>query len=266
MRILAALMLALALVCAIGPSGARRLRRLDEAVGAPHRPGVAPLVVLAFAACCTGAAVVMPWALAWIVIAATLCGTLGWVLWEHRNERRALRRAESVARACRVISAQLRIGQTPRRALEITAEDCPVLDEAVGSLLVGGEVGGALLAAGARPGCSGLSSLGRAWRLCERAGAPLSPVAQRVAQNVSDEAQMRAEVSGELAVARLTGRLLCALPAAGVAMGFFAGGNPISFLTTTLAGKSCLAAAVVLACAGLIWTELLARRAQEDGS
>ena len=59
MRILAALMLALALVCAIGPSGARRLRRLDEAVGAPHRPGVAPLVVLAFAACCTGAAVVM---------------------------------------------------------------------------------------------------------------------------------------------------------------------------------------------------------------
>lgn len=67
-------------------------------------------------------------------------------------------------------------------------------------------------------------------------------------------------------MARLTGRLLCALPAAGIVMGFLAGGNPISFLTATTAGTVCLAAAVVLACTGLVWTELLARRAQEAGS
>lgn len=266
MKILAALMLALALTCASGPSGTHRLRRVDEAVRAPRRPAPGRLVVLVFASCCVGAAVAMPWALAWVVIAAALCGTFGWVLWQHRCEKRALGRAESVAQACRVVSAQLRIGQSPRQALEIAAEECSALDDVVGAQLVGGEVAEALVIAGELPGCSGLSRLGRAWRLCERAGAPLSPVAQRVAENVSAEAQVRAEISGELAVARLTGRLLCALPAAGIAMGFFAGGDPIGFLVTTPAGRLCLVAAVVLACAGLVWTELLARRAQEDGS
>lgn len=270
MSVLAALLVALAFCCALGPSGARRLRRVDGADGTggasrtPHRPAPARLIVLASVAGCAATAVAVPWAVAWIVVAAALGGTLGWVLWEHRREKQALTRAESVAQACRVISSQLRIGRAPLQALETAAEECPALDGVIGARQVGGEVSKALLAAGEIPGCSGLSSLGRAWTLCERSGAPLSPVAQRVAENVSAEAQMRAEVAGELAVARLTGRLLCALPAAGIAMGFFAGGNPISFFTTTPIGKACLAGAVVLACAGLIWTELLARHAQED--
>ncbi|RLP09790.1 type II secretion system F family protein [Propionibacterium australiense] len=265
MNVLAAVMLALALGCLVGPSGAGRLRSVDETIRRPRRPTAGRLGVFAFAAGCLVAAAIMPWALAWILIAAALGGTFAWVLWGHRWEKQALARAESVAQACRVISSQLRIGQAPHQALAVAAEECPALDGVLGAQRVGGEVAAALLAAGERPGCSGLASLGRAWELCERAGAPLAPVAQRVAENVSAEAQMRAEISGELAVARLTGRLLCALPAAGIAMGFLAGGNPISFLTTTRAGTICLAAAVVLACAGLVWTELLARRAQEVG-
>ncbi|MBE6477874.1 MAG: pilus assembly protein TadB [Propionibacteriaceae bacterium] len=271
MKILAAAVFALALGLLAGPSGARRLRRLDVSARSPgrHRAGhhrAGRLGALVVAACCAGAAVAMPWALAWSVIAATLCGTFGWVLWAHRREKQTLEQTESVAQACRVISSQLRIGQAPHRALETAAGECPVLEGVLGAQRVGGDVAEALSAAGERPGCSGLASLGRAWRLCERTGAPLSPVARRVAENVSAEAQTRAEISGELAVARLTGRLLCALPAAGIAMGFLAGGNPVGFLTGTAAGTICLAAAVVLACAGLVWTELLARRAQEAGS
>ena len=62
---------------------------------------------------------------------------------------------------------------------------------------------------------------------------------------------------------RATGRLLTALPLLGIGMGFVSGGDPVAFLTTTMIGKACLVGAVVLVCAGLVWTELLATRAQE---
>lgn len=200
---------------------------------------------------------------AWVAIAGVLGLTLAWELRMHRAEKTAIRRSTQVAHACRVIAAQLRIGQTPGAALSVAAQECDLLEECLTAQLIGGDVPQSLMHLGERPGCSGMSALGRAWRLCERSGSPLAPAAARVSQTVDADTRLRADIAAELAVPRATGRLLTALPALGIAMGFMSGGNPIAFLTTTMVGKVCLAGAVVLAYAGLVWTELLASRAQE---
>lgn len=204
---------------------------------------------------------VAPGVLAWAVIVCAVGGTLGWVARQHRRDTRAARNSAQVARACEVIAAQLQIGRTPGQALTIAAEECEVLVMCVSAQQIGADVTEALTTAAAEPGCAGLAGLARTWRLCERTGSRLSPAAQLVAQAVAAEGQLQSEITAELAVPRATGKLLAMLPVVGIAMGFVAGGDPVSFLTSTLPGRVCLAAAVLLACAGLLWTEFIASRA-----
>ena len=76
---------------------------------------------------------------------------------------------------------------------------------------------------------------------------------------------MRAEaaaerlVASELASPRATGKMLALLPLLGIGLGFAGGGDPLVFLLGGLVGRICLAAAVCLVCAGLVWTTLLGR-------
>lgn len=232
-------------------SGPRRRR-------GPHRLVLVPVAVgmaLAFVV------LVAPGMLAWAVIVCAVGGTLCWVARQHRRDTTASKNSAQVARACEVIAAQLQIGRTPGQALAIAAEECEVLVVCVSAQQVGADVADVLTTAAGEPGCAGLAGLARTWRLCERTGSRLSPAAQRVAQSVAAEEQVRSEIAAELAVPRATGKLLAMLPVVGIAMGFFAGGDPVSFLTSTLPGRACLAAAVLLACAGLMWTEFIALRA-----
>jgi tight adherence protein B len=209
-----------------------------------------------------GLMVLAPAYIAWTLIAAMLVATLVWELRMHAVEKRALARAAEVAQACRVIAAQLRIGQTPATALAVSAEESKVLADCAAAQQIGADVPATLVRAGAVRGCGGLAQLGRAWQLCERSGSPLAPAASRVSATVDADTRLRADIAAELVVPRLTGRLLTALPLLGIGMGYFAGGDPVTFLTTTLIGKACLTGAVFLACAGLVWTEVLALRAQ----
>lgn len=259
--LLAAVMAAVALLIWTRPAEDGRLR--DRPSVRTRRPGPRRLVLGLSAVGAVLVAVVLtaPGMLAWVVILGAVGGTLGWVGLQHRRDASARKNSAQVARACEVIAAQLHIGRAPVQALAIAAEDCDALVACVSAQRVGADVAAALDAAAEEPGCAGLAGLARTWRLCERTGSRLSPAAQRVAKAVASENDLRSEIASELAVPRATGKLLAMLPVVGVGMGFLAGGDPVSFLTSTLPGRACLAAAVLLACAGLLWTELIASRA-----
>ena len=95
-------------------------------------------------------------------------------------------------------------------------------------------------------------------------GAPIADAANRVADGLRSDAAAERLVEAELAAPRASGRMLAALPALGIALGYVSGGDPIAFLSGTWVGQLCLAAAVCLVCAGLVWTTLLSRVGPAD--
>ena len=127
-----------------------------------------------------------------------------------------------------------------------------------GTQQVGGEVAPVLRRLGARPGSRGLAELGAAWELAERTGASLGATLDALAERLAATGAVNDVVSAELAAPRATGRLLAALPVAGLVLGYGMGGDPVAFLTGSVAGQVSLSLGVVLGCAGVLWTERIA--------
>lgn len=164
----------------------------------------------------------------------------------------------AVVEACQSLSAQLRAGRIPSVALERAAAGSDVLFSTLAAQRVGADVPAALRDQARVPGCEGLDRLAAAWQLCARTGASLVPVTWQVSESLRAAQANALAVEAELAAPRATGRLLALLPILGVAMGFLAGGDPLTFLLGSVAGQWCLCAAVVLMCCGLVWVERLA--------
>lgn len=82
-----------------------------------------------------------------------------------------------------------------------------------------------------------------------------------VAASLRADEAVSGVVRAELSAPRATGRLLAALPLAGLGLGYVVGGDPIGFLTGGWIGQICLVGGVGLGCAGLLWTDRLADRA-----
>lgn len=77
-----------------------------------------------------------------------------------------------------------------------------------------------------------------------------------------EEAQNTASVvAGELAGPRATGQILAVLPLLGLGMAAGLGVNPFGFFSGGIGGRACLVAGVGFICAGVMWSEILARRA-----
>jgi len=200
--------------------------------------------------------------LAFIVAGGEIIGTVVWLVSRGVTQRRAAANERQVIRACSVIAGQLDTGEIPARALEIAAEDAPLLASTVGALAVGGDVTAELTQLAGQPGCAGLADMARGWRLCECTGMPLAPLMRQVADSLIQLGDVREQRRAELASSRSTSRLLAGLPVVGLGMGFLVSANPLDFLSGSLAGHLCLIGAATLASAGLIWTEVLTR---EDG-
>ncbi|NYI71389.1 tight adherence protein B [Naumannella cuiyingiana] len=178
--------------------------------------------------------------------------------------RRAAARRDQVAEACQVIAQHLRSGAMPGSALEDAAAEYAVLGPAAATARLGGDPVRVLFAAARAPGAAGLADLARAWSLITSLGAPAGPLLERIAENVRQARDLDRSVRSELAAPRLTGRLLAVLPAAGLAIGFAVGGDPLGFLTGTLAGQACLLAGVILAVAGVLWSERIAGTGEDE--
>jgi len=192
-------------------------------------------------------------------VAAGMVGcTAAWLVGTYRGRRAAGQRQAAVAEACRALAALLRVGHVPSAALREVAEDAPVMTDVVAAQRIGGDVAPVLRRLATTPGNRGLAELANAWEISERTGASLTATLDAVAERLVAQNQVRQIVNAELSAPRSTGRLLAALPAAGLVLGFFMGGDPVAFLGGSVVGQVVLVAGVALACIGIVWTERIA--------
>lgn len=263
MSLLAAVAAALACWSLLGPPTPSRLR--PPPPGRSARPGgvVGRRAVLPAS---VGAATVLGGVLGGstglvLGFALALPAVTAVLVWlRHRRRAHAERNARAVAAACQLLVGLLRVGHVPSAALTIAARDAPVLAEAAALLGIGSEAAPALHRLGTGPGMSGLAELGAAWQVAERTGASLTATLDALADRLTARRAVEQVVAAELAAPRATGRLLAVLPVAGLVLGYALGGDPLAFLTGSLAGRLSLAAGVTLGCAGVLWTERIADR------
>ncbi|MGC4153214.1 MAG: type II secretion system F family protein [Propionicimonas sp.] len=202
------------------------------------------------------------WATGWAVGVAGGCvaATVTWVLRRNQRRRTVTKQRAEVVRACQLVGGMLGLGQVPAEALRTAAARAPVLGEAAAVQSLGGEVSSVLRRAAADPGREGLRQLANAWQVAEQTGASMATTLAALAERLAAELALRATVEAELSAPRATGRLLAALPIAGMGLGYLLGGDPVVFLTSSVLGQICLAAGAALGCVGLVWTEWLADR------
>jgi tight adherence protein B len=183
---------------------------------------------------------------------------------QHRRRRSARRARADVAHACTVLASYLRVGQVPSAALAIAAADCEVLRDGHHAHSLGGDVVHIWRQQAPRPGHGGLLELARAWQASVETGAPMSSTLDQVAANLSADQELIRVVNSELATARATSKVMAGLPLCGIGIGYLLGGDPARWLLAGPAGWACLLSGVVLACAGVLWIEALARRASAE--
>ncbi|MVA76937.1 hypothetical protein GC722_13020 [Auraticoccus sp. F435] len=264
MSALAALLAGLAVFWLVPPAGARDLRRLTAApLPGPRRPrrrSPCPAVAPAALTPVVGAALLGGRPAAVVVLCLALVAlTVAAVARTHRAASRAGETSVEVARACSVLAAELRIGKVAGEALVDAADDCPLLARAAAVHRSGGDVVPVLRELAAAPGGSGLAAVADAWQVSVRTGAPLTRALDRVSAALAADRAVHRLVDAELSAPRATGRMLAVLPLVGLLLGYAVGGDPVAFLLGGWQGQGCLLAGVVLACAGVLWSERLAR-------
>ena len=183
---------------------------------------------------------------------------------QHRRRRSARRTRTDVAHACTVLASYLRVGQVPSAALAIAAADCEVLRDGHHAHSLGGDAVHVWRQQARRPGYGGLLELARAWQVSVETGAPMSSTLDQVAASLSADQELIRVVNSELAAARATSKVMAALPLCGIGIGYLLGGDPARWLLAGPAGWACLLSGLVLACAGVLWIEALARHVSAE--
>jgi tight adherence protein B len=202
-----------------------------------------------------------------VVLVVTMAGVVAFGVrqWRVARRRQNLReRRRLVSEAIGLMSAELRAGILPQRALAGLAPEFDFLGPAAHAADLGGDVPAALRAAADETGAELLADLAGAWLVAERAGAPLARVLDRLEETARGDLEIEREVESGLAPARATGRLMAVLPVFGLALGSGMGGDPVAILTGTLPGVLCLAAGCGLACVGVAWVERIAATAEAE--
>lgn len=170
------------------------------------------------------------------------------------RRQRAAARAR-VIRALGALAAELDAGQAPGEALTRSAGHPCAWPHALRAVRWGGDVAEALdLDAAQAPV---LSQVAACWRIGNR-GAGLADALRQVAANARAAEDVRVELEGQLAGPRATARVLAVLPLVGLGLGTMLGSDPVSWLATTLPGRTCLGAGAVLTAVGMWWTGRIA--------
>lgn len=247
--------LALAAALLIWPSRPRRLRVPRKVSCRRRRRRMLPGLLV-------GAA-----ALAWLLplpVALTAGVVAGTVVVRRRDRAAAQhRRDESTALqgALDVLVGELRVGAHPVDAFGAAAGES------------GGPVaeGMRAVAARARLGAdvaAGLDDVARAsqlpghwqrlavcWRLAQTHGLALGTLMRAAHEDIVERERFSARVRAAMAGPRTTALVLAGLPLAGIALGQAIGAAPVAFLVASGAGGWLLVIGVVLACAGLLWSD-----------
>lgn len=220
----------------------------------------------------------LAWLFAGPVAAVVVAVTAGCLYRAGGHARRRHHQARVRARAedlLAAVAAELDAGGPPAVALHAAASG--VLATARRAVAIpggGGRPGSgwipldrlaAALAAADDPGdvlcaseAGSVRQLGIAYRVCTRAGARLAPVAEMLAALARSDAVRAAELSAALAGPRASGRLVAALPIAGIALGSLTGTAVLHTLLATPAGVACLLIGGLADLVGLRWLRAFA--------
>lgn len=194
-----------------------------------------------------------------LAVLAALTVTGGALLGARRTRRReAAASSLRVLECCELVAAELSAGLPPGRALRRAAGAWPALLPVAEAFDLGGDVPSALRSLARRPGMGDLRLVAAAWVVAHRTGEGLADAVQRCADAIRQGQATRRVVSGELASARSTARLVAALPVLALAMGSGTGGDPVGFLVGHPLGLACLAGGLLFGFVGLWWIEAIA--------
>ncbi|CAJ65190.1 MULTISPECIES: type II secretion system F family protein [Frankia] len=208
------------------------------------------------------------------VAAATVGVALGCLARAVRRER--ARRRQARVRACAedflaAFAAELDAGGPHGHALRAAARGIDDLGAAPGQhpdwipldrladTLAGPEDPAVALC---RNEAGGVRQLGIAYQVCTMVGARLAPATTMLATLARADAVRAGELAAALAGPRSSGRLVAALPLAGIALGSLAGAQPLHTLLATPAGNACLLAGGLADLAGLRWLRSFADRVE----
>lgn len=262
----AACLLVGATVMAVWPSGTN-LHRLDGP--SPARPA-APAPLLSVAAVWGGVeelAARRPGRLT--ALAAAAAAGIGWILGGpvaavigaayvalavRALVRRSRRRRTAVIRGRRLddlcaLAANLRAGLPPVEVTGAVTRRPGVVAGGGAASSIGRDAGDADLR---------IAELTAAvWRLAERTGAPAADLVERIEADARTADRAMTSAAAQAAGAQATALLLAALPLGGIALGGSIGVDPVQVLLHTTLGAACAIVAVLLQCAGLLWSERL---------
>ncbi|MFC7623244.1 type II secretion system F family protein [Microlunatus sp. GCM10028923] len=177
---------------------------------------------------------------------------------------RSIRAEAEIADACRALANEVRVGKIPADALASAAVDHPVLADADRADRLGADVADLWRRQSRLPGHAGLLHLARGWEVCRATGAPLSVVLDQIADSLGADQTVRLMVAGELAAPRASGKIMAVLPLLGIGLGYLIGGDPLAFLWREPVGWACLVGGTLLAAAGILWVDALARQAEHE--
>ncbi|MDF1603627.1 type II secretion system F family protein [Nocardioides sp. YIM 152315] len=231
------------------------------------RPRPAPRALLLGGAAVVLLAVLLVPDLAALIVVGGAAAVGGVALVRRQRARRAAEAtAARVLETCEAIASELAGGLPPGDCLDRAARAWEPLAPVAAAFRVGADVPGAMRAVAAGvEGAADLRVVAAAWQVAHRTGEGLASTVDRVAESLRADSGTRRVVSGELASARATARLVAGLPIVALLMGSGTGGDPWGFLLGTPAGMACLAAGLAFGLGGLWWIEAIARDADRAG-
>ncbi|MDR0782356.1 MAG: hypothetical protein LBE83_01155 [Propionibacteriaceae bacterium] len=201
------------------------------------------------------------WPLFAILAVLGLVGlTIAWVVMIRARERRALRQMKEVVRLAQILESLLALGHIPAVALALAAEESPIAAPVASAGRLGGDAWEVLEYLAKEPGQAGLAQIGRAWKVSQQAGASMHEALMEVRESLHQTSETATVVTGELSGPRATGQMLAILPLVGLGLALGIGADPLGFLLGSLIGRICLILGFALGCAGVVWSEILARR------
>ena len=254
--------LALAAALLLWPATPRRtaaLRRLD----APDRRRVstAPIAVA------VGAALACAVPVTAVVAVALVAGTAA-LRRRHRAARRQRQRESAALQAALdVLVGELRTGVHPVNAFATAADEVsgPVhqgMSAVAARARLGADVAAGLDdAAAASHLPTHWRRLADCWRLAHAYGLSIATLMRTAQRDIVERERFSSHVDAAMAGPRATAAVLAGLPVAGIALGQLIGARPLEFLCGAGVGGWFLVVGVLLACAGLMWSDRITERA-----
>ncbi|WP_454792579.1 type II secretion system F family protein [Mycolicibacterium lutetiense] len=254
--------LALAAALLLWPATPRRtaaLRRAD--VPGRRQVRAAPIVVVL--------GVVLAWLVSLPVAVATalVSGTI--VVRRRRRAARRQRQQESAAlqAALDVLVGELRTGVHPVKAFGTAAgEVTGPVQQGMGAVAARARLGADVAAGLEAAAAASLlpmhwERLAVCWRLAHAHGLSIATLMRTAQRDIIERERFSTHVDAAMAGPRATAAVLAGLPVAGIALGQLIGAQPLAFLCGPGVGGWLLVIGVLLACAGLMWSDRITERA-----